>query len=347
MSESNVSLWFNSPQTWVIPVLKADKHRPVSETLLETASAAQVSGADAIWTFGARYPEDLPALMSARVGDWVVEMDDGHRRLFSDAEFRERFAPNGTELRVLSYETQRRADEQRILAGYQEGEAYRRGLAASDHLSAFAQACLELGERNAWTNSAQESRFRAMPITGDDRTNASLAREKIVGAAVEKMRQAFAGELPLTVWITRTVRQEFPVDLVQKVMRAISERGGDSLAGGSLAGGVGGGPVVFDSVGRHRDTALDAILRSGSEYTMGIPIEDSLSQKQWESRGIRASSRMVDLTREMLAPLEMAAIRQANPGEVVSLPFNRDGFFDDKIGASKRDTLQNRGQGDV
>ncbi|MHB1630720.1 MAG: hypothetical protein ACYCR3_10660 [Acidithiobacillus sp.] len=334
MPESDASLWFNAPQTWVIPVLKMEKDCAVSG-VAETASAAQVSGADAIWTFGARYPEDVPALMSARVGDWVVEMDDGHRRLFSDAEFRDQFVPSGMELVVLSYETQRQADEQRTLAGYQEGAAYRRGLAAADRLSAFAQACLELGERNAWPNSAQENRPRAVPAKGDGMESVSRTREKIVGAAVEKMRQAFAGDLPLTVWITRTVRQEFPVDMVQKVMHAISEHGGES-----------GGPVVFDSVSRHRDTALDAILRSGSEYTMGIPIEDSLSQKQWESRGIRASSRMVDLTREMLAPLEMAAIRQASPGEVVSLPFNRDGFFDDKINAPKRDP-QHRGQGDA
>lgn len=327
-------LWFDSQQTWVIPVLKVERDLSVSVGL-EPASAAQVGEATAIWTFGARYPEDVPALMSARVGDWVVETDDGHRRLFSDAEFRDRFAPSGMELIVLSYETQRRADEQRVLAGYQAGEGYRRGLIAADHLSAFSRACRALGERNTWPNLAQDDRSQMR--AEDDSSEVSRCREEILGTAVEKMRLAFAGELPLTVWITRAVRQEFPVDMVQKVMHAISEHGSES-----------GGHVVFDNVGRHRDTALDAILRSGSEYTMGIPIEDSLSQKQWESRGIRASSRMVDLTREMLAPLEMAAIRQAKPGEVVTLPFNQDGFFDGKISdTSKRSPQQNRGQGDV
>jgi hypothetical protein len=338
MPESSVSLWFNAPQTWVIPVLKAEKGRPVSG-MAEAARAAQVSSAESVWTFGAAHPEDVPALMSAQVGDWVVETDDGHRHLFTDREFRARFVPDGAELAILSDETQRRAAEQRILAGYQEGEAYRRGMESADRLSAFALACMELGQRNAWPDSkpdsAQEIPSFISSAKVDGRTNGdsgSSFREKMSRTVEEKMRLAFAGELPLTVWITRTVRQEFPVDVVQRVMREISEHGGEN-----------GGKAVFESVGRHRDTALDAILRCGSEYTMGVPIENSLSQKHWESRGIQASPRMVSLARELLAPLEMEAIRQANPGEV--LPFNRDGFFNDKI-ASKRDDLLNRDQGD-
>lgn len=327
MSESNVSLWFDSPRTWVIPVLG------VKDGAM--ADAAQIGGPEAVWTFGARYPEDVPALMEGQVGDWVVETEDGHRHLFTDAVFRDQFAPNGIALKDLHDQTKTRAHEHRILAGYQEGEAYHRDLAVAQNLLVFSEACLQLAERNAWPNSSLEDR-PVIPVKTDaDAARAAAERREKIMDGVEKMRKAFAGELPLTVWITKTVRQEFPVDMVQKVMRAISDHGGES-----------GGNVVFDSVGRHRDTALDAILRSSSEYTMGIPIEDSLSQKQWESRGIRASSRMVDLTREILAPLEMAAIRQANPGEVVALPFNQDGFFDEKVNEVQRNPQMNHGQGD-
>ena len=323
MSEPNVSLWFESSQTWVIPVLMRENSKEFSSaerSEWRAAKAAQVCSAEAVWTMGARYPEDVGALISAQVGDWVVEMDDGHRRLFRDVDFRARFAVDSDGLLNLSLAAKDMAEEQKELAGHQAGEWQRRGLVMAGNLLAFSRACEKLAELGTWPDEALTGTLDAIR---ESRLN--QPRRNGMGSvsenAAETMRKALSGELPLTVWITRNVRQEFPADVVQRVMRAISDHGNEN-----------GGPMVFENVGRHRDTALDAILRSGSEYTLGIPIEDSLSQKQWESRGIRASSRMVDLAREILAPLEMEAIRQAHPGDVVSLPFNRDGHFDEDRG---------------
>jgi hypothetical protein len=329
MSDPNVSLWFDSPQTWVIPVLmRPDSERfPFAEASeWRSVKAAQVCSEEAIWTLNARYPEDVGALMSARVGDWVVEMDDGHRKLFHDADFRARFAVDGAGLRDLSVVAKDMAEDQESLADFQEGEWQRRGFTMAANLLAFSHACEKLADLGTWPDEAltgkpdanRENRWsrQGIPNFSERKGNGmDLGSEN----AAETVRKALSGELPLTVWITRNIRQEFPADVVQQVMQAISDHGGEN-----------GGPMVFESIGRHRDTALDAILRSGSAYTMGIPVEDSLSQKQWENRGIRASSRMVDLAREMLAPLEMEAVRQAHPGDVVSLPFNRDGHFDDR-----------------
>jgi hypothetical protein len=342
MSEPNVSLWFNSPQTWVIPVLmRPDSERFPLEGRSEwrTAKAAQVCSAEAIWTLDARYPEDVGALMSAQIGDWVVEFGDGHRRLFSDANFRAQFSVDSVGLLNLSVAAKDRAEEQDVLAGLQDGEWRRRGFTVAANLMAFSRACENLADLGTWPDEALTETLdgiRENRLNQHEMPDIFGHRGNWIGGgsenAAEKVRMALSGELPLTVWITRTVRQEFPADVVQRVMWAISDHGSEN-----------GGNIVFENVGRHRDTALDAILRSGSEYTMGIPVEDSLSQKQWESRGIHASSKMVDLAREMLAPLEMEAIRQARPGDVVSLPFNRDGHFDDMVDPSRSSVSQKMG----
>ena len=313
MSEPN-SIWFSSSQSWVIPVI--DQRGPFERP----ARAAQVVQPGAVWTFGARHPEDIFALGRAQVGDWVVETADGHRHLLDPAMFMEKIAVDSESLRDLAVDMRSQSEEQRVLAGYQDGEAYHRALAAANHLMSFSDACQELAERGRWPGAQEDPATKLHPANRlYFLPPAEPAKEQ------GQMRQAFSGDLPLTVWITRTVRQEIPAGVVQDVMRAISEHGGDD-----------GGRVSFDSLARHRDTALDALLRSGSEYTMGIPIEDSLSQKQWDERGIRASSRMVDLAREMLAPLEMDAIKNAHPGDVVALPFNQDGYFDKEVAALQK-----------
>lgn len=318
------SIWFSSSQSWVIPVI--DQRGPFERP----ARAAQVVQPGAAWTFGARYPEDVFVLEQAQVGDWVVETADGHRYLMDAATFMEKIAVDPESLWDLAADMRSQSEEQRVLAGYQDGEAYHRALAAANHLMSFSDACQELAERGRWPGAQEDPAAKSHPANRlYFLPSAEPAKEQgqneIVQSALEKMRQAFSGDLPLTVWITRTVRQEIPAGVVQDVMRAISEHGGDD-----------GGRVSFDSLARHRDTALDALLRSGSEHTMGIPIEDSLSQKQWDERGIRASSRMVDLAREMLAPLEMDAIKNAHPGDVVALPFNQDGYFDKEVAALQK-----------
>lgn len=317
MSEPN-SIWFSSSQTWVIPVLdrRGSFERP--------ARAAQVTQPGAAWTFGAKHPEDVFALERAQAGDWVVEAADGHRHLMDPATFMEKIAVDSESLQDLATDMRSQSEAQRGLAGYQDGEGYHRTIAAANLLLSFSDACQELAERGRWPGAQENQSAKLYPTRGLPPAK-EHGQSEAVQSALEKMHQAFSGALPLTVWITRTVRQEIPAEVVQNVMHAISERGNSD-----------GGSVSFDSLARHRDTALDALLRSGSEYTMGISIEDSLSQKQWAARGIRASSRMVDLTREMLAPLEMDAIKNAHPGDVVALPFNQDGYFDREVAASKK-----------
>jgi hypothetical protein len=295
-----INLWFPSDQTWVIPVLD------VSGAIPACAHAAQVGGHGAVWSVGAR-EEDLPDLMQAQVGDWIVEGTDHHRERFPDADFRARFRVDPEDLRLHAEEFRKRAGEQHFFAGHQDGDAYHQEMRAARQLMTFSTACMQLADRGEL--ALQEARSGQVPTveqpTGRD-------RQTILQESLRKMQQAFAGELPLSVWITRTVRQEFPADMVQKVMQEISEHGGDH-----------GGPVAFDSVARHRDTALDALLRSGSAYTLGIPIEDSLSQKQWESRGIYASEAMVHVVHRLLNAGE-----NAHETEGAQMPFNQDGFFD-------------------
>lgn len=329
MSTPNDILWFPSSQSWVIPAMD----RTGTSRDGRTVRASQVTRPGGAWTFAMPYPEDALDLERAQVGDWVVEDEDGHRRLLDHATFVKGMSVDSEGLLSLADDKLSQAGKFIALANMMNDEYEARGrlVSAANRLTSFSSACRGLAERGRWPGEEGDRRGRGQPVVHSNFAergtwSMDVDQENEHGFALEKIRQAFSGESPLTVWITRTVRQEIPSGVVQSVMRAISEHGGD-----------GGGRVSFDSLGRHRDTALDALLRSGSEYTMGIPIEDSLSQKQWNARGIRASSRMVDLTREMLAPLEMSAIRNANPGDVVSLPFNQDGYFgQDAVSAQKR-----------
>ncbi len=296
-------IWFPSSQTWVIPVIARDD--------ASRLRAAQVVRDGSPWVFGMRHPEDVHALNEAQRGDWVVEMPDGHRRLLSPQEFEKTLGVDVAGMQKLAEDARYRSNLLRDLSEDREGDAARENAQASRLLASFSDACLDLAQRGDWRSEredAQEIMDRRENVVDDAR-----ARE-----AMEAIQKAFSGESTLTVWITRSVRLEVPAEVVQSVMQAIAERGGKD-----------GGPVSFESLGRHRDTALDALLRAGSEHTMGVPIEDSLSQQQWANRGVQASSRMVDLARELLAPQEMAAIRNAHPGEV--LPFNQDGHFDDRL----------------
>lgn len=304
-------LWFKSVQSWIIPVLNEDgEHCRASQIVKEGSSGRVFNVPESATQF---LPDECP------VGSWVVEAPDHRLKWVSAEDFVTSFKIDQLAMQHLADEIKMRANDQYVLSGYLDGQARSDGFAAAESLNKFHQACLYLSQREDFTflNDPQHTGFFEKPVEygkkiTPKRMSASFdvndGKDKAIQGAMRAMQSAFSGKSPISVWASHHVKLEIPAKVVGDVMRLIAEKGGDN-----------GSSVTFPSLSLHRDVALDAILQSGSDLTMGVPLEDTITQKKLRNQGIAASSRMIDITREMLAPHEMAAIRHNSPGEV--MPF--------------------------